>query len=75
MGAKILYAALAAAVACAASAAEPVGKVRPRPAGEVFALPAGQVREEGGFTVYSGVPVHDYPWLLAERRAIPLCRQ
>ena len=43
--------------------------------GEVFALPAGQVREEGGFTVYSGVPVHDYPWLLAERRAIPLCRQ
>ena len=43
--------------------------------GEVFALSAGQVREEGGFTVYSGVPVHDYPWLLAERRAIPLCRQ
>ena len=35
MGAKILYAVLAAAVACAASAAEPVGKVRPRPAGEV----------------------------------------
>ena len=38
--------------------------------GEVFTVAASDVSSEGGWTTYSGLPVHDYPWLLADRSAI-----
>lgn len=40
--------------------------------GEVFAVPAKDVSADGEWTVYSNIPVHDYPWLLAEKRAVPI---
>jgi hypothetical protein len=38
--------------------------------GEVFAVAATDVSSEGAWTTYAGLPVHDYPWLLADRSAI-----
>ena len=39
--------------------------------GELFAVPAADVSRDGEYTVYSNIPVHDYPWLLADKAAIP----
>ena len=40
--------------------------------GEVFAVKPEVVAHGQGATAYRGIPVHDYPWLLAEMAALPL---
>ena len=40
--------------------------------GDVFAVPAEDVSAAGGAATYRNIAVHDYPWLLAEKSALPL---
>lgn len=41
-------------------------------AGDVFAVPDGDVSASDEGCVYRNLPIHDYPWLLAEKASLPL---
>jgi len=40
--------------------------------GDVFAVPSGDVAASDDGFVYRNLAIHDYPWLLAEKAALPL---
>ena len=40
--------------------------------GDVFTIPATDVVASGNGVTYANLAIHDYPWLLAERSALPL---